>query len=533
MRGDRDWRAFLQSEARVRFVAVGEHRLRVIEAGEGLQPDSGALPEWIRSVNTMPDRRLLSRPLRAILPVLLAGLALLIFSFTTAAAAPASLPETVVYNPIVADIIAQVTTPTLAYELAGLTGERPVTVAGTAYTITTRNLLETESLLMATRYVYEQFSETGLDVTYHEYEWGDYRWRNVVAEKRGLVDAGEIYLITAHLDDMPEGPLAPGADDNASGSVAVMMAARLLATHSFAYTVRFVLFTGEEYGLLGSDAYAADCAARGERIRGAINLDMIGYNIGRPVYDVYALSGDDPGAPESRHLAELFSDVTALYDLDLVPRSMAIDFYPLVGGSDQWSFLDRGYPAILVSENFSGGEFNPHYHQISDTLSILDLDYCADLTRASIATMAHLAQVLPSDDVGRLSGVVYDRATDQPISDTTVAAFWPTYHYTFTALTDAGGIYSMSLPAGGYALAALPPYPEYYPAAVTVTIAVGGAVTQNLALEPLEVNEPPGEEEEEAEVISSLVPIAERLLDPTILLFIYAWRAFLFILAKG
>jgi hypothetical protein len=482
-------------------------------------------------VNKVRDRRLQSRPLRALLPVLLAGVALLIFLVATAFAAPASLPETVVYNPVVADIIAQVTTPTLTYELAGLTGEQPVTVAGVAYTITSRNLLQTESLSMATRYVYEQFSETGLDVAYREYEWGDYRWRNVVAEKQGLVDAGEIYLITAHLDDMPEGPLAPGADDNASGSVAVMMVARLLAAHPFAYTVRFVLFTGEEYGLLGSDAYAADCAARGENIRGVINLDMIGYNTGRPVHDVYALSGDDPGAPESRHLAELFLEVTALYALNLVPHSMVIDFYPLVGGSDQWSFLERGYPAILVSENYSGGDFNPHYHQISDTLSILNLDYHADLTRASIATVAHLAYVLPSEDVGRLSGVVYDRATDQPISEATVAALWPMYHYTFTALTDVGGVYSMSLPAGEYALTALSPHLDYYPAAVTVTIAAGGTVTQNLALEPLEVDEPRGEEEGVA--ISSLVPLAERLLDPTILLFIYAWRAFLFILAKG
>jgi hypothetical protein len=284
------------------------------------------------------------RLLRALLPLLLAGLGLLIL----AVGATAAPPETVIYNPMVADVISQVTTPTLVYELEGLTGERPVTVAGISYTIATRNVLQIEAISMATRYAYEWLAGTGLDVSYHDYSWGDTEGRNVVAEKPGLVDPGEIYLITAHLDDMPPGPRAPGADDNASGSVAVMMAARLLAAHHFAYTVRFVLFTGEEYGLLGSSAYAADCAARGENIRGVINLDMIGYNTGRPVYEIFALEGDSATAAESRQLAGLFVDVASVYDLDLEPQELVMDVYPLVGGSDQWGFLQVGYGLELL-----------------------------------------------------------------------------------------------------------------------------------------------------------------------------------------
>ena len=151
----------------------------------------------------------------ALFALLLASAGLLILA-SVAGAAP---PDTVFYNPIVADVISEVTTPTLAYELEGLTGERPVTVAGISYTIATRNSLQSEAISMATRYAYEWLAETGLDVSYHEYSWGDHDGRNVVAEKPGLINPEEIYLITAHLDDMPPGPLAPGADDNASGSV--------------------------------------------------------------------------------------------------------------------------------------------------------------------------------------------------------------------------------------------------------------------------------------------------------------------------
>jgi hypothetical protein len=458
------------------------------------------------------------RLLRALLPLLLAGLGLLIL----AVGATAAPPETVIYNPMVADVISQVTTPTLVYELEGLTGERPVTVAGISYTIATRNVLQIEAISMATRYAYEWLAGTGLDVSYHDYSRGDAEGRNVVAEKPGLVDPGEIYLITAHLDDMPPGPRAPGADDNASGSVAVMMAARLLAAHHFACTVRFVLFTGEEYGLLGSDAYAADCAERGDNIRGVINLDMIGYNTGRPVYEIFALEGDSATAAESRQLAELFVDVASVYDLDLEPHELVMDVYPLVGGSDQWSFLQVGYPAVLVSEGFESGDFNPYYHTVSDAVSVMDLSYYADLTRASIATLAHLGHILPGDGVGRISGTVYDSRTGRPVSPAAVVAFWPVYHYTFTAATDEGGVYVMTLPAGEYVLTVR----SAFSAAVTeVTILPDAVVTCDVALGSAGAVASEGPVSEKQAVLS--VDSVLDLIAPArvfVLLIYYVWR---------
>jgi hypothetical protein len=355
--GDPDWKTLLETDVHVRFVAIGEYLLR------------------------------------AILPTSLASLALLLVLGGVTAAAPADLPQTIAFDQTVAAIISQVTTPTLEYELAGLTGERPVTVAGSLYTITTRYSRQTEAISMATRYAYEQLAGYGLSVTYHDYSWSGYPLRNVVAEKPGLVDPDEVYLITAHVEDLPHGPRAPGADDNGSGSVAVLMAARLLASHDFAHTIRFVLFTGEEQGLRGSAAYAADCAAREEDIEGVVNLDMIGYNTGEPVFDAYARSGTYAGALESRRLADVFSDVVGIYDLGLVPHRIDADTYPLRSGSDQWSFLNQGYPAFLAIEDMD--DFTPYYHSVSDTLATLDLDYYGDFTRAAIATIAHLGQPVP------------------------------------------------------------------------------------------------------------------------------------------
>jgi hypothetical protein len=455
------------------------------------------------------------RSLRLILPPLLAGLALLIFAGVTMAAPAAS--SDVTHNPLVADVISQVTTPTLEYELEGLTGERPVSVGGVSVTIDSRNILEGDAAEVATRYAYEWLSETGLDVSYHAYTWGDYEGRNVVAEKRGVVDPEQVYLITAHLDDMPPGPRAPGADDNASGSVAVMMAARLLVPRDLAYTVRFVLFTGEEYGLLGSDAYAADRSARGEDIRGVINLDMIGYNTGIPGCEVFARSGHSTGAAESRRLAALFAEMASVYDLDLVPQEIVIDDYPLVGGSDQWSFIAQGYSAILVSEGFSSGDFNPYYHEISDTVSIMDLDYYADLTRASIAALAHMSYILPDDEVGQLSGSVTVSRTGQPVSRATIFAFWPAYHYTFTTKTDRGGAYALSVPAGEHTVTVRAASLSSTPVVITdVVVSPGASVVQDVTL---------GDGEEAA-----LEPVPEpvaSLGDPAqvLTLLVYVWQA--------
>jgi hypothetical protein len=426
-------------------------------------------------MNRVSVRRQSPRLLQAALPVLLAGLALLAFWIGVALAqAPADLPEAAGYNPLVADIVAQVATPTLKYDLEGLTGERPVTVAGSLYTITTRNSYQTQAISMATRYAYEQLAETGLAVAFHDYTWGSYQRRNVVAEKPGLVDADEIYLITAHIDDMPNSSVAPGADDNGSGSVAVLLAARLLASRHFAYTIRFVLFTGEEQGLRGSAAYAADCAARGENIRGVVNLDMIAYNSDAlRAIDLHASNS----VPASLALADVFSDVIGIYGLDLTP-SRFVDGWA-VTRSDQWSFLARGYPAFLAIED--DDDFTPYYHTNSDALATLDLDYYADFTRAAIAAIAHLARVLPGGGVGQLSGAATDLETSQPLSGATVAAFWPTYSYTFTALTDAGGAYTLFLPVASYTLTVESQF--YY----AVTVADVSIVTDTVTARDLEL----------------------------------------------
>jgi len=327
---------------------------------------------------------------RATLPVLLAGLAVLSLLGGGSLAAPVASAPTITYHPVVANIISQITTPTLAYELAGLTGERPVVVGGEPYTITTRNSEMHPEIEMATEYVYEQFQSYGLDVTFQDYShYCCGTLRNVIAEKPGAVEPDEIYLIVAHLDDMPRTLFAPapGADDNGSGSVAVLTAARLLAPHRFVHTIRFVLFTGEEQGLLGSEVYAGELVSRGEDVRGVVNLDMIAYESdGVPIFDLYA----SPDVSGSVAAARVFYDVTTVYDLPVEPNLFVVSGGFPMENSDHWSFLEHGLPAFMACEDVD--DFTIYMHTPNDRLSTLDLDHYAGMTRAAVATIAHLAE---------------------------------------------------------------------------------------------------------------------------------------------
>ena len=393
------------------------------------------------------------------------GIALAVAAVLIGAAAPADPPTAP--DPHIDALLDRVTTTTLMADLAALSGETPVTIAGSPYTIATRNTHRGEAISMTTRYAFEQLSGCGLDVAFHAYTSGEFDGprRNVVAQKLGRVVPDEIYLLTAHIDSLPEGDLAPGADDNGSGSVAVMRAGCLLAPGHFAHTLRFVLFTGEEQGLKGSRAYAADCAAQGETIAGVVNLDMIGYNTGEPTFDAYAWSSSTAPGVGSRDLADQFASLVTAYGLDLSPARIDEDNFP-IRHSDQWSFLENGYPGILVIEGIDAGDFNPHYHQTSDTVAFIEPDYFAELTKASVAAAAHLGQRLST---GVVSATVHLSAGG-PLPPVTVTAESDLYVGSFPLTAGLVDGFTSTLPVGTYTVTVEPAPPRYLPAVTRVNI---------------------------------------------------------------
>lgn len=255
---------------------------------------------------------------------------------------------------------------------------------GTRYTYSS-------GLAVAADYISQHFISAGLTVDYSVLIHGQTHITTVVGTLPGLDPTDdEILIVGAHYDSYSNDPLnrAPGADDNASGTAAVMEAARVLAGHRFRKTLRFITFGGEEQGLWGSQDYAQRAYNRGDNIVGVINLDMVGWDSDSDrVMEVHA----GTRVPASSALAEAWTSALAEYDLNLVPQILTVG---ATSASDHASFWAWGYPAVLLIEDASGygSDFNPYYHSVADTFVKLDMSYAVDFARATVATLAELAE---------------------------------------------------------------------------------------------------------------------------------------------
>ncbi len=207
------------------------------------------------------------------------------------------------------------------------------------------------------------------------------RLKNVVGTKQGTKGDRQV-IICGHFDSISEDPnnRAPGADDNATGTAAVLEAARILCDYDFERTIKFICFSGEEQGLFGSGEYATDASRADDRIAGVLNFDMIGYVDASPE-DI-----DLVGNEASEWLADLAADCAGIY----VPSLDAVKVIdPTMVFSDHASFWKAGYYALLGIEDRDLQY--PFYHTTGDTLGNLNQAFTADVVRMALAAVAHLA----------------------------------------------------------------------------------------------------------------------------------------------
>jgi hypothetical protein len=274
-----------------------------------------------------------------------------------------------------------------------LTGELPITIDGTHYTVTTRNTLSGTPLQKVLEYVYEHFKSLGLDTQFHDWSYVEsgvpiISGRNIIAEKTGTLYPDESIIICAHIDNMPSIGEAPGADDNASGTTGVITAAEIMSQYSFERTVRFILFTGEEQGLLGSDAYTKTLKNTNEKVVGVLNLDMIGNDTGTHSVNLVVSEYKN-----ETFITDAFRDIVENYNLS---SSMNLNITSSIPAySDHIRFRGINIPAVLCTE----GDLSPFYHTKHDTVQNVDIPFITNITKASIGTIATLA--VPVD--GQLS----------------------------------------------------------------------------------------------------------------------------------
>ncbi len=208
------------------------------------------------------------------------------------------------------------------------------------------------------------------------------RSANVIATLRGTQHPDVTYVISSHFDSVERGP---GADDNTSGTAALLEAARVLRTRPMAATIKFAFFTGEEAGLLGSREFVRRAVADSMKLVGALNNDMIGYANDARLDNTIRYSND--GIRDLQHAAAmLFTDLIT-YDAKYYKSTDAHAYYDaygdIVGGIGS-------YPILA----------NPHYHQSHDVLETINHQLVAEVSKATIASI-----MLMASSPSRVAGV--------------------------------------------------------------------------------------------------------------------------------
>ncbi len=197
---------------------------------------------------------------------------------------------------------------------------------------------------------------------------------NVLATLRGTVDPDLIYVVSSHFDSVAIGP---GADDDTSGTTALLEAARMLARTPMPATIVFASFTGEEAGLLGSREFVRRSAEAKWNVVGALNNDMIGWAGEGPQLN-NTIRYSNPGIRDIQHGAAIqFTDIV-LFDTKYYRGTDAQAFY------DAWGDIVGGigsYPILA----------NPNYHQATDYLDTINQAQVTETAKVTAATLMYLA----------------------------------------------------------------------------------------------------------------------------------------------
>lgn len=252
----------------------------------------------------------------------------------------------------------------------------------------TRHSMSDSNLYVAAPWIYDRLTAYGCDSVYLDDFSGGYYGPNIIGIKLGTVypSTRTYAVICGHMDDVPNYGYAPGADDNASGTTAVLEAARVMQDYDFEYTVYYIGFNAEEQGLIGSDDFADRAYSSGDTILGVFNFDMIGY-VESPQRDTmnahYTVAV--PGC--SVFVCDFFQSAVDTYTQLKVRQVRNTQTW---GYSDHASFWEHGYIAMCGIERV----LCPGYHTVADTIGpygVNSLPFATEVIKAGTAALAKLA----------------------------------------------------------------------------------------------------------------------------------------------
>jgi hypothetical protein len=250
----------------------------------------------------------------------------------------------------------------------------------------------TDSVEAASQWIYDKFLEFGYtEVSFDSFPFNPTGYpcdvqKNVVAVKPGTMAADKVIVIGGHYDSVsyttencdPD-TLAPGADDDASGTVVTLEAARVLASINSDCTLIFVAFGAEEQWMWGSYHFVEDAFAEDMDIKVMMNLDMISY-LADEYMDI-SVEADSSSGP----FAEAVAEIGATYT-DLIPILSIGAFAP----GDNIPFYEYGYNFVYAQD---ADWPNPYYHSCFDNLEHISISYCAEVAEMIIPSISYFSSM--------------------------------------------------------------------------------------------------------------------------------------------
>ncbi|MCK5050659.1 MAG: M28 family peptidase [Candidatus Cloacimonetes bacterium] len=255
----------------------------------------------------------------------------------------------------------------------------------------------TQGSLDAQNWIFDKFDSYSLSVeTQYIPYGGPNSSQNVIATLEGTLYPDQYVVLGCHYDSYSYYGDAPGADDNATGVAGILEIARILSQYEFNRTIIFCTFSGEEYGLHGSEEYATLADDADMDILGYFNIDMSGYLAPGEIIHT------DMIAPASAApLADFYEQVCAVY-LPTFP----IEPGQLTGGdSDHTSFNNHGFMGIFPFEDSEN--YSPFIHTPNDLngTSVNNYEQVATFTKATMASVVTMANMLlPPENLTAIAG---------------------------------------------------------------------------------------------------------------------------------
>ena len=212
---------------------------------------------------------------------------------------------------IVQEMIDHVDQARVLTDLRRLTGVEPICTSNGCTTITSRYTGSPE-LQVAKDYVYETLVSLHYNVEVVNWSSSGLSDQDILAHKQGIRYPNEEIYFIAHMDGYPHN--GPAADDDGTGTVALLEMARIMATMHPSRSVTFFFSTGEEEGVLGAHYFVNNYHDRLANIKYLVSVEMLGYD-----------SNDDFkmqlwSADQNTVFQQMLSDIISAYPINLVPE---------------------------------------------------------------------------------------------------------------------------------------------------------------------------------------------------------------------